>query len=397
MGKRVKGNVTWVGKVDWELRRFHGDEYSTHKGSTYNSYLLREGKNVVIDTVWKPFAAEFVDNLRKEIDLSEIDCVIANHGEIDHSGGLPELMKHIPDTPVYCTANAVKSLKGHYHQDWDFRVVKTGDTLDIGNGKSLVFVEMTMLHWPDSMATYMTGDNILFSNDAFGQHYATELLFNDLVDQAELMKECIKYYANILTPFSPLVTKKIQEVLDLGVPIDMIATSHGVVWRDNPVQIVEKYIEWADQYRENQITILYDTMWNGTRTMAESIAEGIQREDGEVTVKLFNIPGSDRNDVITEVFKSRAILVGSPTIGGGITSGTAGILEEIQGLRFRGKKAAAFGCYGWSGEGVPRITRWLEEAGFEVVNEGIRSLWNPDRESIEQCVAFGRELASVTE
>ncbi len=396
MGKRVKGNVTWVGKVDWELRSFHGDEYSTHKGSTYNSYLVREGKNVVIDTVWKPFAAEFVENLGKEIDLSEIDCVIVNHGEIDHSGGLPELMKHIPDTPVYCTANAVKSLKGHYHRDWDFRVVKTGDTLDIGNGKSLVFVEMPMLHWPDSMATYMTGDNILFSNDAFGQHYATELLFNDLVDQCELMKECIKYYANILTPFSPLVTKKIQEVLDLGVPIDMIATSHGVVWRDNPVQIVEKYMEWADQYRENQITILYDTMWNGTRTMAESIAEGIQREDGEVTVKLFNIPGSDRNDVITEVFKSRAILVGSPTIGGGITSGTAGILEEIQGLRFRGKKAAAFGCYGWSGEGVPRITRWLEEAGFEVVNEGIRSLWNPDRESIEQCVAFGRELASVT-
>ncbi|MFO8184778.1 MAG: anaerobic nitric oxide reductase flavorubredoxin [Candidatus Aegiribacteria sp.] len=396
MGKRVKGNVTWVGKVDWELRSFHGDEYSTHKGSTYNSYLVREGKNVVIDTVWKPFAAEFVENLGKEIDLSEIDCVIANHGEIDHSGGLPELMKHIPDTPVYCTANAVKSLKGHYHRDWDFRVVKTGDTLDIGNGKSLVFVEMPMLHWPDSMATYMTGDNILFSNDAFGQHYATELLFNDLVDQCELMKECIKYYANILTPFSPLVTKKIQEVLDLGVPIDMIATSHGVVWRDNPVQIVEKYMEWADQYRENQITILYDTMWNGTRTMAESIAEGIKREDGEVTLKLFNIPGSDRNDVITEVFKSRAILVGSPTIGGGITSGTAGILEEIQGLRFRGKKAAAFGCYGWSGEGVPRITRWLEEAGFEVVNEGIRSLWNPDRESIEQCVAFGRELASVT-
>lgn len=396
MGKKVKGNVTWVGKVDWELRRFHGDEYSTHKGSTYNSYLVREGRNVLIDTVWKPFAAEFVENLGKEIDLQEIDYVIANHGEIDHSGGLPELMEHIPDTPIYCTANAVKSLKGHYHRDWDFRVVKTGDTLDIGNGKSLVFVEMPMLHWPDSMATYMTGDNILFSNDAFGQHYATELLFNDLVDQAELMKECIKYYANILAPFSPLVTKKIREVLDLGVPIDMIATSHGVVWRDNPVQIVEKYLEWADQYRENQISILYDTMWNGTRAMAESIAEGIQMEDGEVAVKLFNIPGSDKNDVITEVFKSKAILVGSPTIGGGITSGTAGILEEIQGLRFRGKKAAAFGCYGWSGEGVPRITEWLEKAGFEMVNDGIRSLWNPDRESIEQCVAFGRELASVT-
>jgi len=393
MGRQVKGNVTWVGKVDWELRKFHGNEYSTHKGSTYNSYLIREEKVVLVDTVWKPFAKEYVESLKKEIELSRIDHVIANHGEVDHSGALPELMKHIPATPVYCTANAVKSLKGQYHQDWNFVVVKTGDTLDIGNGKSLVFVEMPMLHWPDSMATYMTGDNILFSNDAFGQHYATELLFNDLVDQAELMGECIKYYANILTPFSPLVLKKIREVLALGVPIDMIATSHGVIWRDNPAQIVEKYMTWADNYSENQVTILYDTMWDGTRTMAESIAEGIHGQDPGVTIKLHNISKSDKNDVITEVFRSKAILVGSPTIGKGITSGTAGILEEIEGLRFKGKKAAAFGCHGWSGEGVPRITEWLSRAGFEVLNDGIKSLWNPDEAGVENCVSFGRDVA----
>lgn len=393
MGRMLKGNVTWVGKVDWELRKFHGNEYSAHKGSTYNSYLIREEKNVLVDTVWKPFAKEFVENLKREIDLSGLDYVIANHGEVDHSGALPELMKHIPSTPVYCTANAVKSLKGQYHQDWNFVVVKTGDTLDIGNGKSLVFVEMPMLHWPDSMATYMTGDNILFSNDAFGQHYATELLFNDLVDQAELMGECIKYYANILTPFSPLVVKKIREVLALGVPIDMIATSHGVIWRHNPVQIVEKYLAWADNYSENQVTILYDTMWDGTRTMAEAIAEGIRLENTGVTIKLFNISKSDKNDVITEVFRSRAILVGSPTIGKGITSGTAGILEEIEGLRFKDKKAAAFGCHGWSGEGVPRITEWLKKAGFEVLNDGIKCLWNPDGAGIEGCVSFGRQVA----
>jgi len=393
MGRQVKGNVTWVGKVDWELRKFHGNEYSTHKGSTYNSYLIREEKVVLVDTVWKPFAKEYVESLKNEIELSRIDHVIANHGEVDHSGALPELMKHIPATPVYCTANAVKSLKGQYHQDWNFVVVKTGDTLDIGNGKSLVFVEMPMLHWPDSMATYMTGDNILFSNDAFGQHYATELLFNDLVDQAELMGECIKYYANILTPFSPLVLKKIREVLALGVPIDMIATSHGVIWRDNPVQIVEKYMTWADNYSENQVTILYDTMWDGTRTMAESIAEGIHGQDPGVTIKLHNISKSDKNDVITEVFRSKAILVGSPTIGKGITSGTAGILEEIEGLRFKGKNAAAFGCHGWSGEGVPRITEWLSRAGFEVLNDGIKSLWNPDEAGVENCVSFGRDVA----
>lgn len=394
MGKRVTDSITWVGKVDWELRKFHGSEYSTHKGSTYNSYLVRGEKTALIDTVWKPFADEFVKNLKKEVELSRIDFVVANHGEVDHSGALPELMKLIPDTPVYCTANAVKSLKGQYHQEWNFKTVKTGDTLDIGGGKTLVFVEMPMLHWPDSMATYMTGENVLFSNDAFGQHYASELLFNDLVDQAELMAECIKYYANILTPFSPLVTRKINEVLAMNIPIDIIATSHGVIWRDNPVQIVKKYLEWADSYAEDQVTILYDTMWDGTKTMAEAIADGIGGERKNITLKLFNIAKSDKNDIITEVFRSKAILVGSPTIGKGITSGTAGILEEIEGLRFMGKKAAAFGCYGWSGESVDRITEWLRKAGFEILSPGLKNLWNPDEEAIEKCAAFGREFAS---
>jgi flavorubredoxin len=393
MGKHIKGNVSWVGKVDWELKRFHGDEYSTHKGSSYNSYLIKEGKNVLIDTVWQPYAKEFVANLEKDIDLSKIDYVIANHAEIDHSGSLPELMGRIPNVPIYCTENGVKCLKGHYHKDWNFHTVKTGDSLDIGNGKSLVFVEMRMLHWPDSMATYMTGDNILFSNDAFGQHYATELLFNDLVDQDELFNECIKYYANILTPFSALVEKKIEEVLSLKLPIDIIATSHGVIWRDNPTQIVLKYLEWAKAYKENQITILYDTMWNGTRIMAEKIAEGIHAEDTSVTIKLFNIAKKDKNDIITEIFKAKAILVGSPTIGKGISSGTAGILEEIEGLRFKGKKAAGFGCYGWSGEGVKKISDLLAKSGFELANEGIKCLWNPDEASIAACVAYGKDFA----
>jgi anaerobic nitric oxide reductase flavorubredoxin len=198
----IISNVFWVGKVDWELETFHGEELTTHHGSTYNSYLIQEEKTVLIDTVWKPFASEFVNNLASEIDLKQIDYIVANHGEIDHSGALPELMRLIPDTPIYCTANAVKSLKGMYHEDWNFNVVKTGDKLDIGNGKELVFVEMPMLHWPDSMAAYLTGDNILFSNDAFGQHYATEMLYNDLVDQCDLFQEAMKYYANILTPFS---------------------------------------------------------------------------------------------------------------------------------------------------------------------------------------------------
>ncbi len=391
----VKNNIDWVGKIDWELRKFHGNEYSTNKGSTYNSYLIKEEKNVLIDTVWKPFSKEFVDNLKKEIDLDKIDYIVANHGEVDHSGALPELMRHIPDTPIYCTQNAVKSLKGQYHQDWNFVTVKTGDKLEIGNGKSLVFVEMRMLHWPDSMACYLTGDNVLFSNDAFGQHYASEYMFNDLVDQCELFEECIKYYANILAPFSALVDKKLKEVMAMNLPIEIIATSHGVIWRDDPEQIIKKYIAWSKNYQENQITILYDTMWDGTRTMAEKIAEGIKASDTGVNIKLLNTSKYDKNDIITEVFKSKAILAGSPTINKGILSSIAAIMEEIEGLRLKDKKAAAFGCYGWSGEAVGKLNEMLKKSGFELINEGLKCLWNPDENSIKECISFGQEIGKA--
>jgi flavorubredoxin len=250
-----------------------------------------------------------------------------------------------------------------------------------------------MLHWPDTMFCYLTEDDILFSNDAFGQHYATEYMFNDLVDQTELFHECIKYYANILTPFSPLVIKKIKEVLSFNLPLDIICTSHGVIWRENPGQIVEKYLEWANDYQENQIIIIYETMWDGTRMMAEKIASGIKDADQEVNVKLFNLAKTDKNDVITEVFKSKAILVGSPTINRGILVSAAGILEEIKGLKFKNKKAAAFGCYGWSGESVKIISGILEESGFDIIDEGMRVMWNPDDEAIAKCVEFGKRFA----
>ncbi len=395
MKKHVKNNVHWIGKVDWELQKFHGDEYSTHKGSTYNSYLVQEEKTVLIDTVWEPFAKEFVENLAKEIDLKEIDYIIANHGEVDHSGALPELMEHIPDTPIYCTEKAVNSIKGQYHKDWNFKVVKTGDKIDIGNGKELIFVEMKMLHWPDSMATYMTGDNILFSNDAFGQHYATEMLFNDLVDECELFEEAIKYYANILAPFSAILRRKLDEIISLNLPIDIIATSHGVIWRDNPMQIVEKYAEWADDYQENQITIIYDTMWNGTKELAERIAEGITSIDKEVMVKVYNLPKSDANDLVTEVFKSKTVAIGSPTIGSSILHSVAGFVHYVKSMKFKNKKAAGFGCYGWSGESVKVINKSMEEAGFEIIGKGYRNQWNPDEESKKQAIEFGKKIAKA--
>jgi anaerobic nitric oxide reductase flavorubredoxin len=390
----IKSNVSWIGKIDWELRKFHGEEYSTHRGSTYNSYLIEEEKVAVVDTVWAPFAKEYVANLEKQVDLKKIDYVIANHAESDHSGALPELMSRIPDTPIYCTANGIKSLKGHYHKDWNFHPVKTGDKLSLGT-KELIFVEAPMLHWPDTMFCYLTGDNILFSNDAFGQHYATEYMFNDLVDQSELMAECIKYYANILTPFSEMVTKKIQEVLSFKLPVEIICTSHGVIWRANPIQIVQQYLKWADRYQEDQITLVYDTMWNGTRIMAENIARGIAQADPRVNLKLFNMARSDRNDVITEVFRSRAVIVGSPTINRGVLTSIAGFLEEAKGLKFRNKKAAAFGCYGWSGESVKMIKGQLEAAGFQVVDDGMRCMWNPDSMGIDACVEYGVKLAGL--
>lgn len=394
MSFKINDKVIWVGKIDWELRRFHGEEYSTHKGSSYNSYLIRDKKNVLIDTVWKPFAKEFVENLKKEIDLKEIDYIIANHSEPDHSGALPELLREIPNVPIYCTKSGAKLLKGHYHEDWNFVEVKTGDTLEIGENK-LIFVEARMLHWPDTMFTYLTGENILFSNDAFGQHYASELMYNDYVDNAELYQEAIKYYANILTPFSTLVEKKIDEVLSLNLPVNMICPSHGIIWRDNPLQIVNKYLEYARNYQENQVTIIYDSMWNATRRMAEMIAEGIKSANSDIAIKIFNSSKADKNDIITEVFKSKAILVGSSTINKGILSSTAGILEMIKGLSFKNKKAAAFGSYGWGGESVKMITEELNKAGLEVVNEGIRELWYPGDEEEQRCKIFGENFAKT--
>jgi len=390
MGKKLTDKVSWVGKVDWELKEFHGNEYSTTRGSSYNSYLVRDEKTVLIDTVWQPYDKEFVKRLKEEIDLNEIDYIIANHGEIDHSGALPELLREIPNTPVYCTEKGAQILKGHYHEDWNFVTVKTGDTLEIGENK-LIFVEAPMLHWPDSMFTYMTGENILFSNDAFGQHFATESLYNDKVDNAELYAEAMKYYANILTPFSPLVIRKIKEVLGFNLPVDMICTSHGVIWKEDPAQIITKYLEWADNYSENQITIVYDTMWNATRKMAEAIARGIGQVDKEVTVKLMNAAKEDKNDIMTEIFKSKAVFMGSPTVNNRYLHSLGGLLEMIKGLKFKKKKAAAFGSYGWSGEGVKLLTEDLKKCGFEIINDGHLSLWVPDENEETILTEYGKD------
>ncbi len=396
MAKHVKGNVDWVGFVDWELQKFHGDDYSIMNGSSQNSYLIREGKNVLIDTIWTPHKEEFIENLKKEIDLKDIDYIVLNHSECDHSGSLPALMKEIPDTPIYCTETAKKFVEGQYGKHgWNFHTVKTGDTLDIGNGKQLAFVEMKMLHWPDSMATFLTGDNILFSNDAFGQHFAVEELFNDKANRCLLNKEAMKYFANILNPFAPILKRKLVEIGKMNLPIEMIAPSHGAVWRENPMQIVDKYAKWADAYQEDQITVVYDTMWNGTEKLAHAIADAIHRLSPDTVVKVFNISKNDKNEIMTEVFKSKAIAVGSPTVSNSVLSSVAGWLEFLRQLKFKNKKAAAFGCYGWTGESVKVLQDKLKEAGFEVVDANIRSYFNPEEADLNKANDVAAALLGI--
>jgi anaerobic nitric oxide reductase flavorubredoxin len=387
----VKG-VYWVGVVDWGLRHFHGHELSTHRGSTYNAYLIVDQKTVLVDTVWGPFQDALIENIREIVDPSKIDLVVANHAETDHSGGLPAVMRLNPNAPVIVSKRGAESIPGHYHQAWNFRTVQTGDKINIGKS-DLVFIEATMLHWPDSMFTYLTGRNLLMPNDAFGQHYATAFRFNDQVDREELYEEAVKYYANILTPFSGLVAKKIEEVLALNVPVDMIAPSHGVIWRQDPLQIVKTYQKWAAQVPEKSAVILYDTMWEGTRKMAEAIGAGFATAG--VPHKLFHMAVSDRNDVITEIFRAKAVVLGSPTLNQGLLPTIAPILEDMRGLKFQNKIGAAFGTYGWSGECVKVIEEHFQRCKIPVVAPGVRAKWQPTAADLEACRNLGIKVGEA--
>ena len=390
MVTEIVEGVYWVGVVDWALRHFHGYELSTPRGSTYNSYLIKDEKAVLVDTVWGPFADDFLANVREVVDPAAIDIVVANHAEADHSGSVPAVVRHCPEATVVVSKRGADSIPGHYHQDWNFKVVGTGDKINIGRHE-LVFVEAPMLHWPDSMFTYLAGKSLLMPNDAFGQHYATDKRFNDEVNQHELYEEALRYYANILTPFSDLVIKKIDEVLALGLPVDMIAPSHGAIWRDNPLQIVEKYKEWASQVPEQRAVILYDTMWQGTRRMAEAVGAGLAAAG--VPYKIFYAPVAERNDVLTEIFRAKAVIVGSPTVNRGYISTLGTYMEDLRGLGFKHKLGAAFGSYGWSGEAVEMIEDHLGRCGIEVAVPGVRAKWQPTADDLASCAELGHAVA----
>jgi len=394
MAKQISPRVSFVGKVDWQLKSFHGHELSTHRGSSYNAYLVRgDEKTVLLDTVWKPYDGEFVSRLAASGALASLDAIVMNHNEIDHSGSLPALMEAKPGLPIYCTKKGEAFIRAQFHRDWDFHPVKTGDVLELG-GCKLTFIEATMLHWPDTMFSYLDADGgILFSNDGFGQHYASESLFDDEEDLDKVLAEAEKYYANILAPYSPMVARKVKEILSMNLPTALICPSHGVIWRKNQQAIIDRYLAWSGNYQTDQVTVFYDTMWNSTRLMAEAIAEGIREASPSTRVVLMNASLDDKNDIATEIFRSKAVLAGSPTVNRGCLYAVAGMLELLKGLGFKGKKAAAFGSYGWGGESVKLVGEELAKAGFALVDEGLKLPWVPDEAMKETAREYGRAFA----
>ncbi|MGQ9781323.1 MAG: FprA family A-type flavoprotein [Nitrososphaeria archaeon] len=368
--------------------------YSTHRGTSYNAYLIVDEKVALVDTVYEPFSGEMIKRIREVIAPSEIDYVIANHVETDHSGAIGEVLKLAPNAKVVGTAKCREGLEKHYFGNWSFQVVKTGDKIDLGR-RTLTFIEAPMLHWPDSMFTYIEQDGLLLPNDAFGQHLATSKLFDDEVDEKMLMDEAAKYYANILWPLSPLVRRKIEEVQKLGLKIKMIAPSHGIIWRSDPMKIVGAYLRWAYGESSRKVIVVYDTMWNSTEKMAFAIVEGLRSEGVEVI--LYRIPLSDRGDIFKELLEARGIIVGSSTINNSILPTLAPFLEEIEGLRPVNKVATAFGSYGWDGQATKIIEERLEKAGIHVIISPLKVKWVPNEEEVRICFELGKEFAKKME
>lgn len=384
----LKKGVYWVGAIDWNIRDFHG--YSTPHGTTYNAYLLLDEKNVLIDTVKAPFCSEMMGRISEIIDPSTIDTIVANHVEMDHSGSLPQIVERIGNPTVITTERGQKGLEKHYHKSFKFKTVRTGDTISLGR-RTLAFVEAPMLHWPDSMFTYLKEDRVLLSNDAFGQHCASSKRFEDEVGSDEVMGHAAKYYANILWPLAPLILKKVDEVAKMGIPIDIIGPSHGFIWRKDPNRIIQAYVEWSQGKTRDKILVVYDTMWGSTESMAKAILEGLVEEGAEA--KLLHLKLNHRSDIIEEMLESKAILLGSPTLNNGMLPAMGDFLTYMKGLRPKGKVFGLFGSYGWGGGAIKEIRKNLEEAKFEVWEKELGVPFPPDAEELKSARHFGREFA----
>ena len=388
----IKPKIYWVGAVDWTVRAFHGHTYTTQRGTTYNAYLIVDEKVALVDTVSRPFAKEMIEHISAIIDPAKIDYIIANHGEPDHSGALPMVMKLCPKAKLVGTEKCRDGLFKHYYQPWDFQTVKTGDTLKLGK-RTLTFVEAPMIHWPDSMFTYCPEEQLLMPNDAFGQHLASSERFADQVDQCALWEEAKKYYANILWPLGTVIGRKIDEVVKMNIEVSMIAPSHGLIWRTNPMQIVQQYAGWTKQEPVPAAVIVYETMWKSTEKMARKIAEGIV--DSGVPVKLYNIAESDRTEVIAEMLEAKGFLFGSSTHDNDMLPNIAGFLELVKGFKPKNRLASAFGSYGWAGGAVKEIEGILKEAGLEPALPGLSFKFVPDDTEFQKCYAFGRSFGEL--
>lgn len=388
MAVELAGGVYWVGAIDWNVRNFHG--YSTHLGTTYNAYLVVDDKIALIDTVKAPFYEEMLRRVKEILDPRDIDYVISNHVEMDHSGSLPMMMEEAAKAELITVERFGESgLKDTFHADWECTPVKKGDEISLGRRK-LVFIPTPMLHWPDSMATYLAGENLLFSMDAFGQHIATSQRFDEELGLDVIMPEAAKYYANILMPFGDLILKALDSLSEFK--IEMIAPSHGVIWRSHVSEIVDAYAAWGRGDTRKKVVVIYDTMWGSTERMAQALVEGITGAGAEV--KLFNLSKTDRSDVIKDVQDARALLIGSSTLNNGMFPTVADFLCYLKGLKPKGKVGAAFGSHGWAGGAVKQIEEELAKAGVEVIKSDLAVKFVPDEDAIKKCIDFARNVAN---
>ncbi|MFZ7127277.1 MAG: FprA family A-type flavoprotein [Desulfobacterales bacterium] len=377
-----------VGVRDWNVRDFHG--YSTYNGTTYNAFLVVDEKIALIDTVRKEFADQMIANVSRIVDPKKIDLVVSNHTEMDHSGSLPQLMHRIgDDKPLYCSKMGHKNLLRHIPSKYNFKPVGSGDEIRLGS-RTLMFLETRMLHWPDSMFTYLKEDQILFSSDAFGQHYAGPEKFDDEIGDA-VMPHAKKYFANILLLYAPRILKLLEDIRKMGLSFKMICPDHGVIWRTDLNRIIDAYASWARQETVNKALVVYDTMWHSTERMAEAIVDGLASEGVRATP--YDLRHSHRSDIMTEVLDAKAIVVGSPTLNNNMFPTVADFLIYMKGLKPQGKLGAAFGSYGWSGEAVKQVQSELESMDFRIVEPGLRVSYVPDSKDAEACEAFGRKIA----
>lgn len=386
----LKDGVYWVGVVDWNIRDFHG--YITSRGTSYNAYLVQDEKTALVDTVKAPFAGELVSNIAEIVDLEKLDYIIVNHVEMDHSSSLPLIAKLAKNAKIFSTARGKEELIKHYGHEFDrVETVKCGDELKLGK-KTLKFLEAPMLHWPDSMFTYVAEDKILLPNDAFGQHLASSYRFDDEVDNHVLMEEATKYYANILMLFAPLITKKINEVVEMKLPIDIIGPSHGIIWRKNPMQIIQAYLDWSSgAAAQEKVAIIFDTMWESTDKMARAIAAGICSQG--VEAKILKLRASNNTEAVTEVLESKGVLAGSPTLNNGIFPTMGSFMTYITGLKPKGKLWGFFGSYGWGGGAVRGLMQTAKKAGFETYEPTLEVKWVPDEADLKKCFEFGQQFA----